>query len=70
MGRISYSAYLIYFSVSVLLHAIILKREPTLNSMAGVALAAFAFLVTIGLAELSAKYFEGPLLRYGHHFRY
>jgi peptidoglycan/LPS O-acetylase OafA/YrhL len=70
MGRISYCAYLIHFSVSVLLHAIILKRQPTLDSMAGVGLAAGAFLVTIGLAELSAKYFEGPMLRYGHHFRY
>lgn len=70
MGRISYCAYLIHFPVSVLLHGIVLKRRPALDSMAGVALAAVAFLVTIGLAELSAKYFEGPMLRHGHRFRY
>jgi peptidoglycan/LPS O-acetylase OafA/YrhL len=70
MGRVSYCAYLIHFSVSALLHSIILRQQPTLDSVAGVALAAGAFLVTIGLAELSAKYFEGPMLRYGHRFRY
>jgi peptidoglycan/LPS O-acetylase OafA/YrhL len=70
MGRISYCAYLIHFALSALLHAIILKQRPTLDSIAGVGLCICAFLLTIGLAELSMKYFEGPMLRLGHRFRY
>jgi peptidoglycan/LPS O-acetylase OafA/YrhL len=70
LGVRSYFIYLIHQAVSGLLHAAIFATEPRIGSP-------FQFLVTVMsltaallLASASYRYFESPVLSYGHKFSY
>ena len=70
MGRLSYCIYLIHFLILGLCHSLILHRSPSIATAAGAAVTLLAFVITYGLAALSWRYFEHPLLRRGHLYKY
>jgi peptidoglycan/LPS O-acetylase OafA/YrhL len=70
MGRLSYCMYIINLAILGLFHAIILRSYPSIGTVRGVIVTIVSFAALIGIAEISAKFFEGPLLRIGHRFRY
>jgi len=70
MGRLSYCIYLIHFLILGLCHSVILHRSPSIATAAGAAVTLLAFAITYGLAALSWRYFEHPLLRRGHLYQY
>ena len=64
-ARTSYSAYLTHHCVAYILFAAF-GIERTLKTFSGVAMTFAAFVVTFALCELSYRYFEKPLLEFGH----
>lgn len=70
LGRISYCVYIIHLSVNVLCHALLLRASPSTNSLRSATVTVFAALLTIVIASVSWRFFEGPLVRVGHSFRY
>jgi peptidoglycan/LPS O-acetylase OafA/YrhL len=70
LGGVSYCMYLIHQVVNLLSRTLLLpsaQGETTWNSLAAPAL---ALAITYGLAKISWKYFEKPLIDRGHTFRY
>jgi peptidoglycan/LPS O-acetylase OafA/YrhL len=70
MGALSYCLYLIHLCVLYLTHALILHARPRIYDLPGLALTVFALLLSYVLAKLSWLYFERPLIRRGHSYRY
>jgi peptidoglycan/LPS O-acetylase OafA/YrhL len=70
MGRLSYCIYIIHLSVLVVCFAAFLHEIPSLETPASFLVAGISFVLTYALAWLSFKYFEGPMLRRGHTFKY
>jgi peptidoglycan/LPS O-acetylase OafA/YrhL len=70
MGRLSYCIYLIHLSVLVICFAACLHDVPRLDTPASFLVVGFSFVLTYALAWLSSKYFEGPMLRRGHAYKY
>jgi peptidoglycan/LPS O-acetylase OafA/YrhL len=70
MGRLSYCIYIIHLSVLMFCFAFLLHDVPRLDTPASFAVAGISFAITYCLAWLSSKYFEGPMLRRGHTFKY
>jgi peptidoglycan/LPS O-acetylase OafA/YrhL len=70
MGRLSYCIYIIHLSVLAGCCAFFLRDVPRLDTPASFLVVGFSFALTYCLAWLSSKYFEGPMLRRGHAYRY
>jgi peptidoglycan/LPS O-acetylase OafA/YrhL len=69
-GQLSYGIYLFHQPVSGLLHALLRRDEPRIQSFVDAGITMAAFVITMVLAMLSFRYFEGPILQIGHRFRY
>jgi peptidoglycan/LPS O-acetylase OafA/YrhL len=70
LGSIAYGAYLIHDVALGLAYAYGWNSSPIINSMPTLLTALAALAFTIGVAWLSWRYFEGPLVRHGHRARY
>src|ERR1017187_9499115 len=69
-GQLSYGIYMFHEAVSGLTHGLLLHTAPQLRTPADVAVTLLALAITLSLAALSYRFFEGPILRFGHQFRY
>jgi peptidoglycan/LPS O-acetylase OafA/YrhL len=70
MGRLSYCMYIIHLSVLAGCCAFFLHDEPRLDTPASFLVVGISFVLTYCLAWFSWKYFEGPMLRRGHAYKY
>jgi len=70
LGSVSYCVYLVHLVSTVSLHALIFHHAPRISTPASAAVTALATLLAYGMAKLSWIYFEGPLQRRGHAFKY
>jgi peptidoglycan/LPS O-acetylase OafA/YrhL len=70
MGRVSYCLYLIHEAVNLACHELFFHRLPRFDSWKTAQVSAVAALLSYGLAALSWKFFEHPLLRRGHQLKY
>lgn len=70
LGRISYFVYLFHQLINGLLHSMIRKAPPSIASFEGAGVTALAGAATLGLAALSFRLFEGPIIQHGHRFKY
>jgi len=70
LGTVSYCVYLIHVVVNVSLHAVILHHSPRISTLSGAIVTIFAVFLTYCIAKLSWIYFEGPLQRRGHAYKY
>lgn len=70
LGVVSYCVYIIHIAVNVALHALLLRKAPSISTGRGAIVTVLAALTTYGIAKLSWILLEGPLQRYGHTFKY
>jgi peptidoglycan/LPS O-acetylase OafA/YrhL len=70
VGQVSYGIYLIHQPVSGLLHGWLRHAPPELRAPSDAGVTLLALCLTLLLAALSHRFFEGPILRFGHRFRY
>jgi peptidoglycan/LPS O-acetylase OafA/YrhL len=67
LGTIS---YLVHMNVNQFASSLPLHSTPGIYDWKGVAVTVLATVASIGVAALSWKYIESPLIRRGHTFRY
>lgn len=70
LGAISYGVYIIHQGISGIFHGLAHQTEPLITSPVDVLITVAALLTTLGLAWVSYRYFETPILRIGHRVRY
>lgn len=70
LGDLSYGIYLLHRLLLYLVHGVVLSGTPNLNSIPAVGATVLALLGTLLLAGLSHRYFERPIVRFGHRYTY
>jgi peptidoglycan/LPS O-acetylase OafA/YrhL len=70
LGRISYCVYIIHLVVNVACHSLLRRASPGTQDWRGASVTLLSALVTFGIASISWKILEGPLVRLGHSFKY
>ncbi len=70
LGGVSYCIYIIHLAVFLLCHELLLHRLPEVTTGKVGAVSILAALLSYGIAKLSWKFFENPLLRRGHDYKY
>jgi peptidoglycan/LPS O-acetylase OafA/YrhL len=70
LGRISYCVYMIHRAVDWLTFRFIYHSEPRFDSPAAIGITLLAFGSTLVLAQASWHFFENPLIRRGHEYKY
>jgi peptidoglycan/LPS O-acetylase OafA/YrhL len=69
-GLIAYGMFLMHMAVNSITHGVLLGKAADIKNFSDLAVTALAFFATWGLALLSWKFFEQPIIRWGHSFRY
>jgi peptidoglycan/LPS O-acetylase OafA/YrhL len=69
-GVISYGLYLVHQPVAGILHGVILGSRPDIGTLPQFAVTLGALGASVGIAYLSWTFFESPLVRLGHRWRY
>jgi peptidoglycan/LPS O-acetylase OafA/YrhL len=70
LGNVSYCLYIIHQAVNLFCHAILLPAQVSHSDWRVIAVPMVACVVSYLIAKLSLTYFEQPLLRRGHTFKY
>lgn len=70
LGGISYCVYILHEAFNLFAHRLLLRAEPEIYNVEGVAVTLLALGLTLGLAALSWRYYEKPLIRRGHTYLY
>jgi peptidoglycan/LPS O-acetylase OafA/YrhL len=70
LGRVSYCMYIIHLVVNVICHFLLRRAPPTISDWPGIGVTVLSGFATYAIAWLSWKFFEGPMLRLGHRFKY
>jgi peptidoglycan/LPS O-acetylase OafA/YrhL len=70
LGKISYCVYIIHQGFEWGVFRILRHDVPRFDSWPSIGITMLALAVTIGVAELSWHFFEHPLIRRGHRYRY
>ena len=70
LGSASYFIYLFHQPVHYLVHWAVNGISPALMTVSGVATTLLALVILFGLAEVSRRFFEQPLIALGHRFSY
>jgi peptidoglycan/LPS O-acetylase OafA/YrhL len=70
MGKISYCVYLVHYPILWILHRFSLGNEPRFDSWPAIGVTIAAVAATLLTAQLSWRFFESPLIRRGHSFKY
>ena len=69
LGKISYGLYVFHLAMLTIVYRLLHRAEGTLGQTAFVTIRGLAALaLTIGIASLSYRYFEAPILRYKRRF--
>jgi peptidoglycan/LPS O-acetylase OafA/YrhL len=70
IGRVSYCLYVIHAAVDLACHELFFHSLPRFDSLGPALVSVFAAALGYGLAEVSWKFFEDPLLRRRHALKY
>lgn len=70
LGGISYCVYILHDAFNFFAHRVFLHAEPQIHTAGGIGASLFALAATLGLASLSWRYFEKPLIGRGHTYSY
>lgn len=70
LGHVSYAVYLFHQLISGAFHLALRAGVPLLESWGAAIVTCLALVVTLVLAEISRRFLEGPILRWGHKFTY
>ncbi len=69
-GKLSYGIYMFHQGVSGLLHGWLGGQAPQIASLHDAWITLLALFATLATAWISYTFFEAPILRFGHLFRY
>ena len=69
-GQLSYGIYMFHEAVSGILHGSLRHTAPEIRTLSDGGITFMALCITLALAALSYRFFESPLLRFGHGFQY
>ena len=69
-GLRSYAIYLFHQPVSGILHGVLNQANPQINGFYSGFVTVLALILTCFLAELSYKFFEAPILKFAHQYKY
>ena len=69
-GTISYGLYLVHQPIAGLLHGFLLDGRPDVATTAQILVTLGALTLSIIVASISWKFFERPLVKLGHRWRY
>ncbi len=70
VGEFSYGLYLMHVPMLGLLHALVFRAAPSIDSIGGIAVTVTAAILAMLLAKASWEWLERPLLRRGKQFTY
>jgi peptidoglycan/LPS O-acetylase OafA/YrhL len=70
LGGISYCVYLLHDAFNFFAHGIFLHAEPELYNLRQLGVSVLALLATLGVASVSWRFLEKPLIRRGHGYSY
>lgn len=70
LGRVSYCLYVIHQAVNLACHELLFHSLPRFDNWASVLASIIAAVLSYGIAVVSWKFFEHPLLRKGHALKY
>ena len=70
LGRISYTTYLLHLPILRIVHFSLRGDFPSVAGATAQAVTVLALALTLGLAALSWRFFEGPIVRWGHRSPY
>ncbi|HTC63538.1 MAG TPA: acyltransferase [Candidatus Saccharimonadales bacterium] len=70
LGKVSYCVYIIHLVVNVICHSLLRGASPGTTDWRGTAVTFLSAIVTFGIAWISWKIFEGPLVHFGRSFKY
>ena len=70
LGQISFAVYLFHQPINGLMHGLLLNDTPAIGGPLDGAVTVGALVLTLALATISFRYFESPILRYAHKFKY
>jgi peptidoglycan/LPS O-acetylase OafA/YrhL len=70
LGVLSYCLYVVHVPINGILHAVLLGNRPSISTLPSAGVTLLATMVSLGIATLSWKYFEGPMVRRGHRYSY
>jgi peptidoglycan/LPS O-acetylase OafA/YrhL len=70
LGTIAYGVYLMHIAINIVMHDLILGKEIPMANLSDGAVTLAALLITLLLAALSWRFFEKPVIDWGHSFSY
>jgi len=70
LGAGSYCIYIVHSAFNRLAHLILLHSTPRIYDLRGLGVTLLALFLTLGVAALSWRFFEQPLLRRGHTYSF
>jgi len=70
VGGVSYCIYIIHTAVFLFCQKLLLHALPAVTGEKAAAVSILAALITYGIAKMSWKFFEEPLIRRGHRYKY
>jgi peptidoglycan/LPS O-acetylase OafA/YrhL len=70
LGVVSYCVYILHDTFNQIGHRVLLHADPQIYNLRGVGVSLLAFALTLGVAGLSWRFFEKPLIRRGHGYNY
>ncbi len=70
LGGVSYCVYIIHGPVLIGIHHVLLHSYPRIDSLPGALATLLSTIVTLGIAALSWRLMEKPLIKRGHRFVY
>ena len=70
IGKVSYCMYVIHLAVDGFCHAFLLSSVEDISTPRSFAVTLLAAGLTWGIARISWRFFEAPLVRRGHAYRY
>ena len=70
LGVVSYCVYILHDAFNQIAHRVLLHAVPGIYDLRGVGVTLLALGLTLGIATLSWRYFEKPMIRRGHGYDY
>jgi peptidoglycan/LPS O-acetylase OafA/YrhL len=70
LGRVSYATYLVHLPVLRIVHFALRGDFPSVTGATAAGVTLLALVVTVALAAVSWRFFEGPIVRWGHRAAY
>ena len=70
LGEIAFGVYLLHLPIIGLAFGLVLNQSPRINTLGELAVVLFALWLTIVTAQTSWRFFEKPIVQFGHRFAY